>query len=70
MAKKKKKPVRALRNEDVTGITEDKQDQIAKETGTGPRDTAAESFYEEQGRQAGSTEPSSHEGRRKGDGQP
>lgn len=57
MADKPKKGVPALRNAEVTGMTEGKQEEIARETGHGPRKDAARKFYDEQGEQAGRTSP-------------
>jgi hypothetical protein len=58
MDKKKRKPsegVPALQNDDVTGMTEDKQDEVIKKSGLAERKDAAEEFYEEQGEQARTT---------------
>ena len=49
--------VPALQNEDVTGMTEEKQEEVVRESGRAPRDKAAEEFYEEQQEQAAETEP-------------
>jgi hypothetical protein len=56
----RKKPgegVPALQNEDVTGMTEEKQDEVIRKSGRAPRREAAEEFYEEQQDQAGGTKP-------------
>jgi hypothetical protein len=51
--------VPALRNEDVTGLTEPKQDAVIKESGRDPdRGDAAREFLEEQNDQARDTESS------------
>jgi hypothetical protein len=52
MTKKTDEGVPALQNEDVTGMTEDKQEEIVERSGRAPRKDAAEEFYEEQGEQA------------------
>jgi hypothetical protein len=57
MTRKAKKGVPALQNEDVTGMTEERQEEIARETGRGPREDAAERFNKEQQRQAVRTPP-------------
>jgi hypothetical protein len=61
MSRKTKKGVPALRNEDVTGMTEDREDQIIRESGRAPRARAAEEFLDEQQKQAGATEPSAED---------
>jgi hypothetical protein len=64
MGKKKKEGVPALRNDDVTGMTEERQDQVIKKSGRAPRKEAATEFYREEGRQAresGSEEGSDRE---------
>jgi len=58
MPRKTKKGVPALRNEDVTGMTEDREDQVIRTSGRAPRARAAEEFLKEQQEQAGETEPS------------
>jgi hypothetical protein len=56
MARKKSgEGVPALQNEDVTGMTEEKQDEVIRESGRAPRQRAAEEFYEEQQDQAADT---------------
>lgn len=57
MPRKARKGVPALRNEDVTGMTEAKQERIARETGRGPRTDAAKKFYDEQEDEASRTSP-------------
>jgi hypothetical protein len=61
MSRKTKKGVPALRNEDVTGMTEDREEQVIRESGRAPRARAAEEFLDEQQKQAGETEPSKEE---------
>ena len=55
-SRKKTEGVPALRNDDVTGITEDKQAAIIRESGRAPRERAAEEFLDEQEEQAERTE--------------
>jgi hypothetical protein len=62
MTRKAKKGVPALRNEDVTGMTEEKQDAVIQESGRAPRDRAAEEFYGEQRDQAAETGPGDAKG--------
>jgi hypothetical protein len=57
MAKKTEEGVPALQNDDVTGMTEDKQEKIIERSGRAPRKDAAEEFYEEQGEQARKSPP-------------
>ena len=57
MTRKRGEGVPALQNEDVTGMTEEKQAEVIRESGRAPRGRAAEEFYEEQQDQAGETEP-------------
>jgi hypothetical protein len=52
MAKKTQEGVPALQNDEVTGMTEEKQEEIIERSGRAPRKDAAEEFYEEQGEQA------------------
>ncbi len=52
MTKKTDEGVPALQNDDVTGMTEDKQEKIIERSGRGPRKDAAEQFNKEQGKQA------------------
>jgi hypothetical protein len=61
MARKSGEGVPALQNEDVTGMTDKKQDEVIRESGRAPRARAAEEFYEEQNEQAADTEPSREE---------
>jgi hypothetical protein len=56
MSKKKKgQGVPALQNDDVTGMTADKQEEVVRQSGRADRKDAAEKFYEEQGEQARKT---------------
>jgi hypothetical protein len=62
MRRKPKEGVPALRNEDVTGMTEEKQDAVIRESGRAPRRRAAKEFYDEQRDQAAETEPGGGKG--------
>jgi hypothetical protein len=55
--KKSGEGVPALQNEDVTGMSEEKQDEVIRESGRAPRRKAAEEFYDEQQDQAADTKP-------------
>ena len=55
--KKSDDGVPALQNENVTGMTEEKQDAVIRESGRASRRRAAEEFYEEQQDQAADTKP-------------
>ena len=55
MRKKKGEGVPALQNDGVTGMTEEKQEAVIKQSGRAPRKDAAEEFYEELGEQARET---------------
>lgn len=55
MTKKPNEGVPALQNDDVTGITEEKQEEIIEQSGRARRKDAAKEFYEEQGEQARET---------------
>jgi hypothetical protein len=57
MTRKSGEGVPALQNDDVTGMTEEKQDEVIRESGRAPRRRAAEEFYDEQRDQAGDTKP-------------
>jgi hypothetical protein len=57
MTRKSDEGVPALQNEDVTGMTEEKQDAVIRHSGRAPRDRAAEEFFEEQEKQAAREEP-------------
>ena len=61
MARKSGEGVPALQNEDVTGMTEKKEEEVIRESGRAPRARAAEEFYEEQNEQAADTKPSGDE---------
>lgn len=52
MDKKIKEGVPALQNDDVTGMTEEKQEEVIRKSGRAPRKKAAEEFYREEGSQA------------------
>jgi hypothetical protein len=56
MTQRSEEGVPALQNDDVTGITEEKQEEIIRRSGRAPRKDAAEEFYEEQEEQARKTE--------------
>lgn len=55
MTKKADEGVPALQNDAVTGMTEEKQEEVIQRSGRAPRKDAAEEFYEEQEEQAGKT---------------
>ena len=57
MSRKSNEGVPALRNDDVTGMTEEKQEEVIRESGRAPRKRAAEEFYDEQQDQAAETRP-------------
>jgi hypothetical protein len=57
MAKKDDQGVPALRNADVTGMTEEKQEEVVRRSGRARRKDAAEEFYKEEGEQARDSEP-------------
>lgn len=52
MANERQDGVPALRNDDVTGMTEERQEQVIERSGRAPRERAAEKFYDEQEEQA------------------
>ena len=52
MSKKINEGVPALQNDDVTGMTEEKQEEVIRKSGRAPRKRAAEEFYREEGHQA------------------
>jgi hypothetical protein len=52
VTRKKDEGVPALKNEDVTGMTEEKQEKVVRQSGRAARKDAAEEFYEELGEQA------------------
>ena len=55
MAKRRGEGVPALQNDEVTGMTEERQEKVIRESGRAPRKDAAKEFYEEQEEQAGET---------------
>ena len=55
MAGKPREGVPALENDEVTGMTEEKQDEVIRESAKAPRREAAKEFLEEQKEQAGET---------------
>ena len=55
--KKSDEGVPALQNEDVTGMSKKKQEEVVRESGRAPRRQAAEEFYDEQQDQAADTKP-------------
>ncbi len=57
MADKRREGVPALQNDDVTGMTEEKQEEVIRESGRAPRNEAAKEFYQEQEEQAGGSSP-------------
>ncbi len=57
MTEKPDEGVPALQNDDVTGMTEDKQKEIIARSGRTDRPDAAKEFYDEQEDQAGTSTP-------------
>lgn len=55
MDKQTKEGVPALQNDDVTGMTEERQEEVIRKSARVPRKEAAEEFYDEQGEQAQET---------------
>ena len=55
MARKSDEGVPALQNDEVTGITEKKQEEIVRRSGRASRKDAAKEFYAEEGEQANKT---------------
>jgi hypothetical protein len=55
--KKSDDGVPALQNEDMTGMTEEKQDAVIRESGRASRRWPAEEFYEKQQDRAADTKP-------------
>jgi hypothetical protein len=55
MAEKPREGVPALKNDEVTGMTQRKQKQVIRESARAPREEAAKEFLEEQEEQAGTT---------------
>ena len=64
MAKRADEGIPALKNDDVTGMTTDKQEEVIERSGRAPRKDAAEEFYEEQGEQARETPSPRRDGER------
>jgi hypothetical protein len=52
VARKSDAGVPALQNDEVTGMTQDKQEEIVRRSGRASRKDAAKEFYEEEGEQA------------------
>lgn len=57
MSHKPNEGVPALRNDDVTGMTEEREEEVIRESGRKPRKEAAKAFLDEQEKQAGETGP-------------
>ena len=55
MADRENEGVPALRNDEVTGMTEERQERVIRESARAPRGRAAEEFLEEQEKQAAET---------------
>ena len=55
MAGESRDGIPALENDEVTGMTEEKQGKVVEESARAPRDEAAKEFLEEQKKQAGKT---------------
>jgi hypothetical protein len=55
MTKRADEGVPALKNDDVTGMTEDRQEEVIERSGRAGREEAAEEFFEEQAEQARET---------------
>jgi hypothetical protein len=55
MAKQRGEGVPALQNDEVTGMTEERQEQVIRESGRAPRKDAAKEFYDQEEKQAGET---------------
>jgi hypothetical protein len=55
MAGKSREGIPALQKDEVTGMTEEKQKAVIRESARAPRKRAAEEFLEEQQEQAGET---------------
>jgi hypothetical protein len=55
MAKERVEGVPALQNDEVTGMTEEKQEEIVRRSGRASRKDAAKEFYEEESEQARKT---------------
>ena len=57
MADREREGVPALRTDEVTGMTEERQEQVIRESARAPRRRAAEEFFDEQEKQAAETKP-------------
>jgi len=55
MTKRRGEGVPALQNDEVTGMTEERQEEVIRESGRAPRKEAAKQFYDAQEEQAGET---------------
>jgi hypothetical protein len=55
MTKRRGEGVPALQNDEVTGITEERQEEVIRESARAPRKAAAKEFYDAQEEQAGET---------------
>jgi hypothetical protein len=55
MARKRDEGVPALQNDELTGMTEEKQEEVVRRSGRASREDAAKEFYEEEGEQARKT---------------
>ena len=55
MEQHRREGVPALQNDEVTGMTEERQEQVIRESGHAPRKEAAKEFYDEQEEQARKT---------------
>jgi len=55
MTKRRGEGVPALQNDEVTGMTEERQEEVIRESGRAPRKEAAKEFYDAQEEQAGET---------------
>jgi hypothetical protein len=55
MARKSDEGVPALQNDELTGMTEEKQEEVVRRSGRASREDAAKEFYEAEGEQARKT---------------
>ena len=55
MTRNRKEGVPALRNDDVTGMSDERQQEVVRQSGRARRKDAAKEFNEEQEQQAGET---------------
>ncbi|HUF34426.1 MAG TPA: hypothetical protein VMN37_00675 [Gemmatimonadales bacterium] len=55
MNRKRDESIPALQNDDVTGMTEERQEEVIRQSGRARRKDAAKEFNEEQEDQAGET---------------